>query len=102
MLRIIRTFVNIVFGVIEFLLALRFVFRFLVVNPSTPFVAWSYGATASLVSPFARILPDLRLGIFLVDFSTLFALLVYAFAGYLLLELFSYLGPRYFKDDRNL
>jgi uncharacterized protein YggT (Ycf19 family) len=95
---IIRTLVNIVFGVIEFLLSLRFIFKFFAVNAGTPFVAWLYNATASLVSPFARILPDLKLGGFVIDFTTLAALIVYILVGYLLLEIFSYVGPRYYRD----
>ena len=102
MFGIIRTLVNIVFGIIEFLLTLRFVFKFIVANSSAPFVAWLYGATATLVSPFANIIPNLNLGGFVIDFATLVALIVYAFVGYLLLELFSYVGPRYYRDDRDL
>ena len=97
MFGIIRTLVNIVFGIIEFLLSLRFIFKFFVVNPGTPFVAWLYGITASLVSPFARILPDLKFGGFMIDFATLAALVVYVFVGYLILQLFSYVGPRYYN-----
>jgi YggT family protein len=96
---IVSTLVNIVFGIIEFLLLLRFIFKFLVVNASTPFVAWIYATSASLVSPFAKILPDLKLGGFVVDFSTLVALLVYAFIGYLILRIFSYISPRHYRDD---
>jgi len=92
---IVRTLVNIVFGIIEFLLGFRFIFLFFSANPNTPFVAWIYSASASLVAPFARILPDLNLGGFIVDFTTLAALFVYAFVGYLILEAFSYIGPRY-------
>jgi len=102
MFGIIRTLVNIVFGVIEFLLTLRFIFKLFVVNAGTPFVAWLYGATASLVSPFAGILPNMNLGGLIIDFATLVALIVFAFIGYLLLELFSYVGPRYYRDDRDL
>jgi uncharacterized protein YggT (Ycf19 family) len=94
---IIRTLANIVFGIIEFLLSLRFIFKFFVVNSSTPFVAWIYGVTATLVSPFARILPDFKFGGFVVDFATLVALIVYVLAGYLILQLFSYIGPRYYN-----
>ena len=99
MFGIIRTFVNIVVGVIEFLLSLRFIFKFFAVNSSTPFVAWLYGATASLVSPFARILPDLELGGYVIDFSILVALIVYVFVGYLILQIFSYAGSRYYRND---
>jgi uncharacterized protein YggT (Ycf19 family) len=98
---IISALVNIVFGIIEFLLLLRFIFIFFVANPSTPFVAWIYGTSASLVSPFARILPDLKLGSFVVNFATLVALLVYAFIGYLILQLFSYISPRYYRSNRD-
>jgi uncharacterized protein YggT (Ycf19 family) len=94
---IIRTLVNIIFGIIEFLLAIRFVFKFFVVNPSTPFVAWIYGITASLVSPFARILPDFKFGGFVVDFTTLVALIVYVFIGYLIARIISLVGPRYYN-----
>ncbi len=99
MFGIIRTLVNIVFGIIEFLLTLRFVFEFFVVNSGTPFVAWVYGASASLVAPFARIVPDLILGGFVINFVTLIALIVYAFIGYLILQAFSYVGPRYYRND---
>lgn len=95
MFGIVRTLVNIVVGVVEFLLSLRFIFKFFAVNPSTPFVAWLYGATASLVSPFARILPDLKLGGFVIDFATLVALIVYILVGYLILQIFSSVGSRY-------
>jgi len=98
MFGIIRTFVNIVVGVIEFLLSLRFIFKFFAVNSGTPFVAWLYDATASLVSPFARILPDLELGGFVIDFSILVALIIYVLVGYLILQIFSY-GSRYYRND---
>ncbi|MFA6973843.1 MAG: YggT family protein [Parcubacteria group bacterium] len=98
MFGIVRTLVNIIVAVIEFLLSLRFAFKFFAVNPSTPFVAWLYGATAPLVNPFARILPDLRLGEFVVDFATLIALIVYVLIGYLILRIFAYVGSRYYWD----
>jgi uncharacterized protein YggT (Ycf19 family) len=94
---IIRTLVNIVFGIIEFLLSLRFILKFFVVNSSTPFVAWIYGVTATLVSPFAKIVPDFKFGGFVVDFATLVALIVYVLIGYLILQLFSYVGPRFYN-----
>lgn len=95
---IVRTLVNIVVSIIELLLSLRFVFKFFGANPSTPFVAWLYDATLPLVNPFARILPDLRLGGFVVDFATLIALIVYVLIGYLILQIFSYAGSRYYQD----
>lgn len=92
---IVRTLVNVVVGVIELLLLLRFAFKFFVVNAGTPFVAWLYGVTAPLVAPFSRILPDWKLGGLVVDFATLVALIVYVLFGYLILQAFSYVSPKY-------
>ena len=92
MFRILRAFINIVLGIIELLLSIRLIFKFLVVNAGTPFVAWLYGITARLVAPFAKILPDRKFSGFVVDFATLSALIVYAIAGYLILMILSYPG----------
>ena len=94
MFRIIRAFINIVMGIVELLLSFRLIFKFLVVNAGTPFVAWLYGVTARLVAPFAKILPDWKFSGFVVDFATLAALIVYALIGYFILKIFSYSGNR--------
>ena len=85
MFRVIRAFINIVVNIIELLLSIRLIFKFLVVNTGTPFVAWFYGITAPLVAPFAQILPDWKFSGFVVDSATLASLIVYAIAGYLIL-----------------
>ncbi len=92
MFRIIRALINIVVGIIELLLSIRLIFKFLVVNTGTPFVAWLYGVTARLVAPFAKILPDWKFSGFVVDFATLAALIVYAIVGYFILMIFPYSG----------
>jgi uncharacterized protein YggT (Ycf19 family) len=90
MFRIIRAFINFVVGIIELLLIIRLIFKFLVVNAGTPFVAWLYGVTAPLVAPFAKIIPDMKFSGFVVDFATLAALIAYAIAGCLILMIFPY------------
>jgi len=90
MFRILRAFINIVVGIIELLLTFRLIFKFLVVNTGTPFVAWLYGVTAPLVAPFSKILPNWKFSGFVVDFATVAALIVFAVAGSLLLMLFPY------------
>ena len=90
MFRIIRALINFVAVIIELLLTIRLIFKFLVVNAGTPFVAWIYGITAPLVAPFAKILPDWKFSGFVVDFATLAALIVYAIAGYLILMILPY------------
>ena len=87
MFRILRSFINIVVGIIELLLTFRLIFEFLVVNTGTPFVAWLYRVTAPLVAPFSNILPNWKISGFVVDFATVAALVVFALAGALLLML---------------
>ena len=90
MFRTIRAFISIVITIIELLLSSRLLLRFFAANPRTPFVAWVYGVTAPLVSPFAKIHPDWRLSGFVLDFSTLAALIVSWF----------FLGEPHFEDAR--
>src|SRR5579864_6440378 len=90
MFRILRAFINIVVGIIELLLTFRLIFKFLVVNPETPFVAWLYRVTAPLVAPFSKILPNWKFSSFVVDFATVAALIVFAVVGSVLLVLFPY------------
>jgi YggT family protein len=90
MFRILRAFINFVVGIIELLLTFRLIFKFLVVNSGTPFVAWLYNFTAPLVAPFAKILPNWKISGFVVDFATVAAIIVFALAGSLLLMLFPY------------
>jgi hypothetical protein len=85
MFRTVRVFINIAASIIEILLTFRLIFKFLVVNPRTPFVAWLYGVTERLVSPFVGILPNWRFSGFVIDFATLAALIVCAVAGSVLL-----------------
>src|SRR5580704_13843683 len=92
MIRVLRTFINIVVGIVELLLIFRFIFKFLVVNTGTPFVAWIYDVTAPLAAPFSKILPNWKFSGFVVDFATVAALIVFALAGSLLLMLFA--SPR--------
>jgi YggT family protein len=92
MFRIIRALINFVAVIIELLLTIRLIFKFLVVNAGTPFVAWIYRITAPLVAPFAKILPDWKFSGFVVDFATLAALIVCAIVVYLILMVLPYSG----------
>ena len=90
MFRVLRRLINLASFIIELLLIIRLIFKFFVVNENTPFVSWIYGITAPLVAPFARILPNWKFQGFVVDFSTLVAIIVYAIAAYLILMILPY------------
>ena len=92
MFRIIRALINFIAVIIELLLVCRLIFKFLVVNTGTPFVAWIYSITAPLVAPFAKILPNWRFSGYVIDFATLAALIVCAIVAYLILMVLPYSG----------
>ncbi len=93
--RILLILVNFVFTIIGLLLGLRIVLRFFGANPNTPFVAWLYETSDSLLAPFAGIFPVTRIdGGFVIDFPAVFAMIVYAFVGYLIIEVVAMLAFR--------
>lgn len=89
MFGIIRFIVNFVLGIIEFLLLVRFALVFFGANAGTPFAAWIYGTSGPLLLPFWNILPTFHVGVFIIDLTTLAALVVYAIIGNLILGFFS-------------
>ncbi len=97
--RIMLFLVNAVFVVIGFLLVMRLTLRFFGANPNSPFVTWIYESSDSLLAPFAGIFPVTRLGSsFVIDVPVLFALIVYGFLGYLILEAIEVIAFR--AEDR--
>ena len=89
MSRTLVVLINLVIGLIEFFLGFRLLFRLLGANPASPFVAWLYDTTGPLLAPFQGMFPvsKLEAGGFVFEFTTLVALLMYMFIGYLFLEI---------------
>ena len=83
--------VNTVFGIIGFMLTLRFVLILLGANAGAPFVAWVYSVTNGLVAPFSGAFPSLNFGGFVLDLTTIFAMIGYAIISWLVLRLLSLL-----------
>lgn len=90
---IITGFVDIVLSVILLGLSFRFILKLLAANPETPFVSWLYAVTVPLLSPFSGIFPSpsLENGV-IVEFTTLFAILIYILVSYLVVELIKYVS----------
>jgi hypothetical protein len=78
---------------ITFFLGLRFVFNLIAANPSTPFVAWIYQLSNSLIYPFSGIVPNFTFGSGVFDMVALISLLAYAIVFYLLGALLDALLP---------
>ena len=84
---------NIIIGFIEVLLGLRVVLKLFGANAESSFVSWVYQASYPLLSPFEGIFPTSRFsGSFVIEFSAIFAIILYAVAGYLVEEMIDYIN----------
>lgn len=88
------SFIYLIFGFIEFVLGLRFVFLLIGADSSNTFVSWIYNVSHPLVVPFIGILGDPSIsyaGITSSQFevATLIALLVYGLIGAILMRILS-------------
>jgi uncharacterized membrane protein len=77
-------FIYLLFGLIEGLIAIRFVLRALAANPSAPFAEFIYGITAPLVVPFVGLFGNPRGDSAVLEFQSVVALIVYALLAWLL------------------
>ncbi|MEX0672625.1 MAG: YggT family protein [Candidatus Paceibacterota bacterium] len=84
--------INIIIGLVLIFLGLRLVLKLLGANPNAGFVAWIYGMTEPLLVPFQGMFPTPVVEAnFILEFSTLFAILIYAIIGWLLMELVDFI-----------
>ncbi len=95
MSKLLKDLATFVFGLIDLLLIFRFVLKLLAANPSANFVAWVYETTQPLLNPFLLAFPTPKVrGGFTLEFTTLFAIFVYTFLGYLIQELLGAIAKR--------
>ena len=69
-------------GILEMVLALRFIFKLIGVNAANAFASFIYGLTNLFVAPFASLTGTPAAGGMVFEFSTLIAMVVYALAGW--------------------
>lgn len=75
---------DLVIGLIEFLIGLRVILKLFGASANSQFVSWVYETTQPLLQPFVGVFPSPKVdGLFVIEFSALFALVVYALIGYL-------------------
>ncbi|MBP7843136.1 YggT family protein [Candidatus Woesebacteria bacterium] len=85
--KLLKNFSVLIFSLVGVLLMFRFILKFLGANPSTPFVAFIYENTQPLLEPFLFAFPAPSIsGRYVIEFTTLFAMFVYAFISYLIEE----------------
>jgi uncharacterized protein YggT (Ycf19 family) len=81
--------VNVIVGILELLLGLRFFFKFFGIGTASTFVNWLYSFTQPIVNPFIGILPSFSFGGFLIETATILAMVVIGLVGYFLTSFFS-------------
>ncbi|MBD3250391.1 MAG: hypothetical protein GF381_02375 [Candidatus Pacebacteria bacterium] len=95
MSRLLKELAHFVFGLIDLLLIFRFLLKLFAANPRAPFVSWVYETTRPLLNPFLLAFPTPQVGGgFTLEFTTLFAIFVYTFIGYLVQELLAVISKR--------
>lgn len=72
------------FGLLEGLLGLRFIFKLIGVNPENVFATFLYGLTDIFLTPFADLTSAITANGMSLEFTTLIAMLVYALVGWAL------------------
>ena len=74
--------INIFVGAVTVALGLRFILKLFGANSSNDFVQWVYATSDVLLDPFRGIFPAREIANgFVFEFSTFFALIVYAILG---------------------
>jgi uncharacterized protein YggT (Ycf19 family) len=80
--RLLKSILNIILSIIGTFLGLRIILKLFGANDSAEFVDWIYETTIPLIQPFENIFRTVRIdGRFVIEFSTLFAILVYGLIG---------------------
>lgn len=83
-----------VFGVIEVLIAIRFVLRMLGANSTAGFVRLVYGVSDVFMAPFRTIFGTGRVSGATFEWSALVAIAIYALVGWGLVALIGAVSPR--------
>lgn len=83
-----------VFGVIEVLLAMRFVLRLLGANPASGFVQFIYSLSAIFMAPFTAIFKTQTAAGATFEWSVIVAMVVYALIAWGIVALIDAVSPR--------
>lgn len=92
--RLLAAFINFFTAVATFFLGLRVILRLFGANPDVAFVQWVYHSSDILLQPFRGVFPTATIARdYVIDFSALFAVIVYGLIGMALLSLVAFLAP---------
>ena len=75
-------------GIVEVLLAFRFVLKLLAANPSAGFTNFIYSVSSPFASPFLNVFSIPKVEGVILEWTTLLAMLVYFLIGWAIIKLF--------------
>ena len=82
-----RQAIYLLFGIIEGLIAIRFILRLLGANPGAGFAAFIYGLTAPLLAPFVGLFGTPQYNGSVLELHSVVAIIVYALLAWVLAKL---------------
>jgi uncharacterized protein YggT (Ycf19 family) len=92
--RIVAGLINFFLALVEIFLGLRVILRLFGANPDNSFVQFIYSSSSTLMEPFRGIFPTVTISNnHVIDFSALFAMVVYGLIALAFAALVSWLNP---------
>lgn len=75
-------------SLVEIIIGFRIILKLFGASTQAPFVRWVYQTSSPLLTPFSGMFPSPQIdGLFQIEFSAIFALIIYAFAFFLIIEI---------------
>jgi hypothetical protein len=74
------------FGIVEGILAIRFILKLLGANEAAGFASFIYGASGPFVAPFSNLFANPAMGGSILELTTMVAIIVYALVAWLLVK----------------
>lgn len=91
--RFLKALTDFMFTLVLMLLGLRFVLRLFGANQQNSFVSWTYDTSGEILGPFRTIFPKQQIyESFVIEFSTVFAIIVYGLLTLTVFRLIEFFG----------
>ncbi|MBI3366745.1 YggT family protein [Candidatus Roizmanbacteria bacterium] len=100
---LILTMLNLLVIIAEGVISLRIILKLMGASEIAPFVRWIYETSKPLLYPFQGMFPSSSLrGVpFTIEFSAIFAIFFYMFAGYIIQEIIDFVNINLSKSRKN-
>lgn len=85
--KLLSSLIQLIASLVEIIIGFRILLKLFGASTQAPFVRWIYQTSSPLLTPFSGMFPSPQLdGLFQIEFSAIFALIVYTFVFFLINE----------------